>query len=123
MGLNNSGSIGSVGGGAGAGKSSISNIALSFGSSSEVLALTAALNGGTRLANVEIEAYASGGDKGAQLVDEFKFNEVLLTSLGTGGPQNSLQFDTVSFTHGHVEQDKTGKALGSVTGWDYSKNE
>jgi len=123
MGLSSTSFLGSGGGGAGAGKVTNSDVQLSLGSSAEILKLTAALDSGKYLQNVEIEAYAPGGDKGPQLVDEFKFDTVVLTSLQTtNASTNELTFDFGSFTHGHIEQDAKGALQSTVTGWDFVQN-
>ncbi len=120
MGLSNAGTIGS--GGSGVGKSSAQDVKVLLGSSAEILALTDALTSGKLLGHIEIESYVNGAN-GLQLVDEFKFNDVLVSHLdNSNGVANSLGFDFASFTHGHVEQDDQGTAHGSVTGWDFALN-
>ena len=46
--------------------------------------LTEALATGKHLKGVEIEAYVPGGDKGGNLIDQYYFEDVLVTSLSTG---------------------------------------
>ncbi|MEO8135682.1 MAG: type VI secretion system tube protein Hcp, partial [Betaproteobacteria bacterium] len=122
MGLQNTGSIGSGGGGGGSGKASADNVVLNLGSGATILELTHDLASGAHLKSIEIEAYASGGSKGLQLVDEFKYDDVLLTKLDTAGTANQVSFDFASFTHGHVEQDAKGGTQSDVTGWDFNTN-
>jgi VCBS repeat-containing protein len=128
FGLENSGSIGSIGsgGGAGAGKSSSNGVTLDLDSGGQLTALTQSLLSGEHLKNVEIEAYRATGSGKAMLVDEFKFNDVLFTRLdgGNGAGDNTLGFDFASFTHGHIEQNKSG-GIGDITtaGWDFKTNQ
>ncbi|CAN0308093.1 unnamed protein product, partial [Phaeothamnion confervicola] len=123
LGLQNSSTAGSAGGGAGAGKSSASDVGLRLGSSNELLALTDALNKGTHITNVEIESYLNSGSKGPQLVDEFKFSDVAITSLSSfNATLNALTFDFAQYSHGHVAQDAKGGTTSSVTGWDFATN-
>ncbi|HEX4984748.1 MAG TPA: Ig-like domain-containing protein [Burkholderiales bacterium] len=119
LGLQNTGSQDS--GGGGVGKSSADPATLVLGSSTEILALTDAIDKGTELKNVEIESYV-GGSEGLRLVDEFKFDNVHLTGLQTSdAATNVVQFDFAQFTHGHVDYDRTGAAHDTTsTGWDFA---
>jgi type VI secretion system secreted protein Hcp len=123
-GLTNPVSIGSATGGAGAGKVSASPAMLGLGSSKELLTLTDALTEGRHFKFLEVEAYASGGDKGAQLVDQYYFETVFVSSLnGAGANSNLLGVEFGKFAHGHIEQTDEG-ALGQLTevGWDFLEN-
>jgi len=124
LGLMNSGSA-SAGGGAGAGKASASDVSAVLGSSAALVELTAALAAGTHLKSVEIEAYLPGSEKGGQLLDQYYFEDVLMTGLQTGGSAFStasqLSFDFVKFNHGHVEYGKDGSvASTSEAGFDFA---
>ncbi|MCW5954927.1 MAG: type VI secretion system tube protein Hcp, partial [Propionibacteriaceae bacterium] len=124
FGLENTGSIGS-GGGGGAGKSFSNGVTLELDSGGQLTTLTQSLLSGEHLKNVEIEAYRGSISGKQQLVDEFKFNDVLFTKLdgGNGAGDNILGFNFSSFTHGHVEQTKSGGADVTTTGWDFKTNE
>ena len=124
LGLQNSGSS-TIGGGAGTGKSTATDVSLLLGSSTELLDLTTALASGAHLKNVEIEAYATGGKDQMQLIDEFKFSDVLITQLDTtNASSNVLNFDFSSFTHGHVAIDPNDGSVTGYTGagWDFANN-
>ena len=126
MGLANSGSLG--GGGAGVGKASATDLHSLLGSSGTIVELTEALATGAHIKDVEIEAYRAGGDKGDLLVDQYYFEDVLVTSLSTGASAfstaNNLSFDFAKFNHGHVEQNDKG-GVGAITeaGFDFLKFE
>ena len=127
MGLSNNGSVGGAGGG-GAGKASASDLHSLLGSSSTIVELTDALTSGEHIKNVEIEAYRAGGDKGGQLVDQYYFENVLVTGLQTSGnaasTANDLNFDFAKFVHGHVAYDaKGGIDSTSKTGFDFAQSE
>ncbi len=126
LGLQNSGST-TIGGGGGAGKATATDVSLLLGSSAELLELTRALASGEHLKNVEIEAYAAGGSKGqGQIIDEFKFSDVLITQLDTANASaNVLNFDFRSFTHGHVVVDQKDGTVEGFTGagWDFATNQ
>ncbi len=117
----------SIGGGAGAGKVDAAPVTLTLGNSSTLVDLTGLLLTGKHLEGVEVEAYRSGGDGKAQLVDEYKFDTVLLTALGEQGgggtTSQALSFDFARYAYGHVEYDaKGGKGDVSVAGWDFAAN-
>jgi VCBS repeat-containing protein len=117
--------ITTTGGGAGAGKVSMGPATLGLGSSAELLLLTDALTEGKHFTFLEVEAYASGGDKGRQLVDQYYFDTVFVSSFeGGGATGNTVELDFIKFAHGHIEQSATGAALPAIeVGWDISKNE
>ncbi|HZL99084.1 MAG TPA: type VI secretion system tube protein Hcp, partial [Planctomycetota bacterium] len=123
MGLSSSGSLG--GGGGGAGKVSASDVSLLLGSSAQILDLTEGVTEGTHFKFFEVEAYWSGGEGKPQLVDQYYFEDVLVTSLSTGNANaNSVSLDFAKFSHGHIEQnDKGGVGPTTETGWDFSTNE
>jgi type VI protein secretion system component Hcp len=127
MELSNSGGLGGAGGGAGAGKVSASDLQALLGSSSTVVMLTQELNAGKFLDSIEIEAYRPGGEKGPSLVDQYYFEDVLVTGLQTRGDafttSNDLSFDFAKFNHGHVEYDAKGGIKGTAeAGWDFVQN-
>jgi VCBS repeat-containing protein len=127
MGLSNNGSVGGAGGGGGAGKASASDLHSLLGSSGTIVELTDALTSGEHIKDVEIEAYRAGGDKGGQLVDQYYFENVLVTGLQTNGnassTANDLSFDFAQFNHGHVDYKDTGAVAGtSEAGWDFVLN-
>jgi type VI protein secretion system component Hcp len=110
-------------GGAGAGKVSASDVSLSLGMSSGLVQLNDDLFKGTILKDAEIEVYLLGG-KEAQLVDEFKFDDVHISSLSSSNESsNALSFDFGSYSHGHVALDGKGGVAGTtVEGWDLAQN-
>jgi len=113
------------GGGAGTGKVSMGPATLGLGSSAELLLLTDALTEGKHFTFLEVEAYASGGDKGRQLVDQYYFDTVFVSSFAGGGANaNLVEVDFIKFAHGHIEQSSTGAALPATeVGWDIALNQ
>jgi|GEM_PF-5471865 len=122
LGFSNSGSS-SIGGGAGTGKASASDVSLILGSSGEIVNLTHLLASGTILKNVEIEVYSHVGGK-AQLVDDYLFENVLMTSLATGSDSaNSVSFAYQKFTESHIGLDAKGAPIApDIVGWDFAAN-
>jgi VCBS repeat-containing protein len=121
VGVVQTGSVGS--GGAGAGKASATDLSFTLGASAQLLQLEDALTSGKHLQNLEIEAYRIG--EKPQLVDQYYFEDLLVSSLQTS---NSV-FNTVSvefgkFSRGHVEMDEKG-GIGQTTeaGWSFITNE
>jgi VCBS repeat-containing protein len=120
VGLTQTGSL-SSGGGGGAGKVQGSALSFSLGSSKELLLLSDALTEGRHLKNLEIEAYKIG--EKAQLVDQYYFEDVLVSSLQSAGASNSVSVDYLKFSHGHIEQnDKGGLEPAVESGWDFAQN-
>jgi VCBS repeat-containing protein len=119
MGLSNSGSIGGLVGG----KTTAQDVFVTLGSSNALVDLNEFLNTGKHLTKVEIEAYAPGGDKGNALIDEYIFNDVLVTSLQTNNASsNSLSFDFAKFSYGHQLYNVDGAAGSFVAeGFDFAK--
>ena len=110
LGLSQTGSVG-TGGGGGAGKATATDIHTTLGTSGQLVELSADLTSGTHIKNVEIEVYGAGEQQ--QLVDQYYFEDVLLTGLqtsaaGGGGTAHSLSFDYAAFNRGHVTQDIKG---------------
>jgi hypothetical protein len=72
----------------------------------------------------EVEAYAAGG-KESQLVDQYYFQDVLVTGLQSDGANaNEVSLDYGAFSHGHIEQDiKGGAGPTTETGWDFVHND
>jgi len=126
LGMSQTGSI-STGGGAGTGKATASDVSSLLGSSSAVVELTEAVASGQHLKNVEIEAYRPGETKGGNLIDEFRFDDVLITGLSTGGHSSatasSVSFDFIKFGHAHVDYKEDGSKEGvTASGWDFLAN-
>ena len=122
VGLTQTGSLG-TGGGGGAGQASATDLSFTLGSSAELLQLENALTSGKILDNLEIEAYHVGGD-GKQLVDQFVFQDVLVTSLQTtNSVTNQVTVDFAQFSRAHVELNAKG-GIGETTeeGWDFVEN-
>ena len=87
---------------------------MTLGSSAELLQLEEALTSGKILDNLEIEAYHVGGD-GKQLVDQFVFQDVLVTSLQTtNSVTNQVTVDFAQFSRAHVELNAKG-GIGETT--------
>ncbi|MDH4259948.1 MAG: tandem-95 repeat protein [Gammaproteobacteria bacterium] len=122
MGLSQSGGL-VVGGGGGAGKVSASEVVLALGSSRQILDLTDGVTMGQHFKFLEVEAYQSGGGK-PQLVDQYYFEDVLVTGLSTvNATSNQVSLDYAKFSHGHLEYSGTGTSLGSSSaGWDLLSN-
>jgi type VI secretion system secreted protein Hcp len=118
VGMTQTGSLGT--GGGGAGKASASDLSFTLGSSAELLQLEDALTSGKHLKNLEIEAYHFGGE-GKQLVDQYVFQDLLVTSLQTtDSVTNQVAVNFAQFSHGHIEYDAKG-GIGDITeaGWDF----
>ena len=119
LGQSNTGSVG--GGGAGGGKVVLQDLAVALGSSSELVQLTELLASGKHIQSMELEAYIQGG-KGLQIVDEFKFSDVLVNSWSTSNASdNSLSFEYAQIEYGHQRYDKAGAEDGFI-GHDPSAN-
>ena len=94
-----------------------------WGSSAELLQLEDALTSGKHLQSLEIEAYHAVGAGKQQLVDQYVFQDLLVTSLQTSNSvSNSVSVDFGEFSRGHVEYD--AKGIGHITeaGWDFVQN-
>ncbi len=121
MGLN--GGTGAIGGGSSS-RATADPVSVGLGSSAALLDLSGFLFAGTEIKNVEIEVYRPGS-KSDMLVDEFLFDQVLVTGLNSSNAvDNVLSFDFARFSHGHVDYTETG-AKGDVTiaGWDFETNQ
>ncbi|HRH79894.1 MAG TPA: Ig-like domain-containing protein [Thiobacillaceae bacterium] len=120
------GTIGS--GGASSSHATAQDVTSLLGSSATSTLLTQLAFSGKILADVEIEAYRPGAEGKDQLVDEFKFTEVVITGVDTdaggGAIANNVSFAFTKFGHGHLDyDDATGKALpADLTGWDFEAN-
>jgi len=123
LGLSNSGSIGTGGGGAVAGKVTAGDVLLTLGSSNALVDLNEFLDTGKHLSKVEIEAYASVGGGKSQLIDEYRFDDVLVTSLQTSNASsNALSFDFAKFSYGHQLYNSNGSVGSFVAeGYDFPK--
>jgi type VI secretion system secreted protein Hcp len=122
VGITQPGSL-STGGGGGAGLASATDLLFTLGSSAELLQLENALTSGKFLENLEIEAYHVGGD-GKQLVDQYVFQDLLVTSLQTiNAVTNQVTVDFAQFSRAHIELNAKG-GIGETTeaGWDFVKN-
>jgi type VI secretion system secreted protein Hcp len=114
LGVSNSGTFGS-GGGGGTGKLELQDLVTTLGSSSELVQLTEFLAKGQHLKSLELEAYVSAGKGGELLVDEFKFSDVLVSSLSSGNAtNNTLVFDYASVDYGHAIYSPIGKLDGFI---------
>jgi VCBS repeat-containing protein len=106
-----------VGGGGGAGLVLLQDVSVTLGSSAELVKLTELLAGGNHIKSVELEAYRTGGE-GLRLVDEFRFSDVQLTSLGSANAtDDSVSFNFTKIEYGHQLYDESGKDGGFV-GYD-----
>ncbi|MGA7986158.1 MAG: type VI secretion system tube protein Hcp, partial [Burkholderiales bacterium] len=125
LGFDNQVSLGSSGGGVSAGKVTASDLSSLLGSSALSAELAAALTSGEHIKDVQIEAYQSGGDKGSQLIDEFKFSDVQIDGLQTGGSgggiANEVSFLFAQYGQTHVTYDGSGQVSSTDgTGWDFA---
>ncbi|HEX7221032.1 MAG TPA: tandem-95 repeat protein, partial [Burkholderiales bacterium] len=121
LGMSQTGTVG--GGGGGAGKTNVTDVSVSLGTAPSGAELFAAGLLGTHFKFVEIEAYAAGGKEGLRLVDEFKFDDVLVRSQQVSGadggaPVESLSLNFTKIGHTHVEYKADGSVAGE-TGMSY----
>jgi len=82
---------------------------LTLGSSKELVQLSEALLSGKHLNSLEVEAYRTDGAQ-LQLVDEYKFQDVLLTGLGldtANGIANALSFNYAQYARGTSPMTRT----------------
>ena len=82
----------------GIGKTTADPVSLLLGSSASIVHLTDALAGGSVLKGVEIEAYLPGVDGKPQLVDQYYFGNVSLSSLDTSNASSNALTATWSTT-------------------------
>jgi len=124
MGLHNSTTISRETGGAGGGRATADEVLLQLGSSSALEKLEEDLFKGTVLKNFEVEVYRAGGGDKAQLVDEFWFENALVTGVDRASSSATELGLTVSkFSHDHIEQKADGSAgAHTMAGWDFTKN-
>src|SRR5689334_23853854 len=97
---------------------------LALGSSKQLVELTQALLSGKQLSSLEVEAYRMDGAQ-PQLVDEYKFEDVILNGLSTDGSatQNTLSFSYAKYAEGHIAYDANGAPSTITTGgWDFAHN-
>jgi type VI protein secretion system component Hcp len=109
----------------GTGAATADDVMLALGSSKQLVELTQALLSGKHLNSVEVEAYRMDGAQ-PQLVDEYQFEDVVLTGLGldtAGSPANALSFTYAKYAEGHIAYDAQG-AQSTITtgGWDFTHN-
>jgi type VI protein secretion system component Hcp len=108
----------------GTGQASADDVMLALGSSKQLVDLTQALLSGKQLNSVEVEAYRMDGAQ-PQLVDEYKFEDVILNGLSTDGSatQNTLSFSYAKYGEGHIAYDANGAPSTITTGgWDFAHN-
>ncbi len=108
-------------GGPSIGKVSALDVAMTLGGSGELVGLTELLTQGKQLANVEVEVYASGSKGQRVLVDEYKFENVYMTSFQTSQDvSNNISFSYEKFTETHIGANANGKAMTpDIAGWDF----
>src|SRR6185295_12616974 len=123
LGMSQSGSL--AGGGGGTGKATPTDVHTLLGTSGQLVELGADLTSGKHVQSVEIEVYGAGGKEQQQLLEQFYFEDVLVTDLHTSagsgsGTSHSLSFDYAAFNRGHVTQDAKG-GVGSIAedGFDF----
>jgi type VI secretion system secreted protein Hcp len=123
MGLSNSGGL-VFGGGGGAGKVTASGVALALGSSAQILELTDGVTSGKHFKDLEVEAYQPVSGNDPQLVDQYYFQDVLVSTLqSSGANHNQVSVDFARFSHGHVEYQADGSAGDTTSaGWDFLTN-
>ncbi|HEX5092798.1 MAG TPA: Ig-like domain-containing protein, partial [Burkholderiales bacterium] len=125
MGMSQSGST-HVGGGGGAGKVSVADVQLALGESSAILDLLEGVATGKHFEFFEVEAYlGGGGSKGGLgfLVDEYRFEDVLVSGLQSSGTEHDVSLNFAAFEHTHTEQTSTGtKGDIATVGWDIAQD-
>jgi len=107
----------------GTGPATADDVMLALGSSKQLVELTQALLAGKHLNNVEVEAYRMDGAQ-PLLVDEYKFEDVMLSGLTTSNAtDNMLSFSYGKYAEGHIAYDANG-AQSTITtgGWDFTHN-
>jgi type VI protein secretion system component Hcp len=116
-------------GGIGGGQATAEDVSSLLGSSATSTLLAQLAYSGKFLPEVEIEVYRPGGEGKDQLVDEFKFSEVVITGVdtdaGSGFIGNDVRFDFTKFSHGHIDYDPvTDKAQPADTvGFDFETSQ
>src|SRR5947208_15821233 len=76
---------------------------------------------GKSLKGVEVEAYRMAG--APRLVDEYKFQDVTLTTLGAfNANADALGFHYTKYAEGHIAYDATGAPSITTGGWDFNNN-
>jgi len=120
--MSNITSIGSASGGAGAGKVKFDGATLELGTSNALVELMAQMTKGQHLEFLEVEAYRTGAEN-KQLIDEYYFDTVFLSSLDTTGSANSVGIAAGKFSHGHLEYHANGSIDDTVVeGWSFIDN-
>jgi type VI protein secretion system component Hcp len=107
----------------GAGPATAEDVMLALGSSKQLVELTQTLLSGKHLKSVEVEAYRMDSAQ-PQLVDEYKFEDVVLNGLSAWSPtENGLSFSYAKYAEGHIANNADG-TQGTITtgGWDFSHN-
>jgi VCBS repeat-containing protein len=107
----------------GAGPATAEDVMLALGSSKQLVELTQTLLSGKHLKSVEVEAYRMDSAQ-PQLVDEYKFEDVVLNGLSAWSPtENGLSFSYAKYAEGHIAYNADG-TQGTITtgGWDFSHN-
>src|SRR4051812_10961941 len=107
----------------GTGQATADDVMLALGSSKQLVELTQTLLSGRHLNNLEVEAYRMDGAQ-PQLVDEYKFEDVILSGLTTSSAtDNALSFDYGKYAEGHIAYDANGAQTTITTGgWDFIHN-
>ncbi|HYC44155.1 MAG TPA: VCBS domain-containing protein [Burkholderiales bacterium] len=99
-----------------------SDAALLLGSTPHVVELTDLVATGKHIKSVEVEAYVSDAD-GARLVNEYRFEDVLLSGLHTNDTTfNMVNLNFAKVLHGSVVYDDSGVQTDTVsTGYDFAQ--
>jgi VCBS repeat-containing protein len=109
-----------------AGKAAQGDVTIGIGVSNLLTALLIDDAKGVHIPTVQVEAYAAGIGAGAApvLVDEYRFNNALVTGVASGtGASNAVSLTYGAFTHAHVAHDQSGAvdaANSSGVGYDFT---
>jgi VCBS repeat-containing protein len=99
-----------------------SGVTLELGASRALMELTTSLLAGSEIKSAEIEAYQTVSSV-RQLVDEFRFDGVGITSIDSSGAvSNRLTFDFERYSHAHQLYDDVGEASFVAEGFDFVKD-
>ncbi len=90
-------------GGSAAGKVIMHDLEAALGSSSQLVELTEALGAGKHFAHAELEVYRILDGGARQIVDEFRFEDVVVRELlSETATRNTLALDYVDVSYGHA---------------------
>jgi VCBS repeat-containing protein len=104
-------------GGSGAGKVTLHDLEAALGSSSQLVELTEALGAGRHFDYAELEVYRVLEGGARQIVDEFRFEDVVVAELlSETATRNTLALDYGDVSYGHATYDEAGAFEGYAGG-------